>query len=43
MKDKIKRWYALGLWSTAMVQKAVEKGVLTADDAEEITKRGDKG
>lgn len=37
MKDKIKRWYDLGLWSAAMVQSAVAKGVLTAGEAAEIT------
>lgn len=40
MKDKIKRWYDLGLWSAAMVQNAVDKGALTADEAEEITAGG---
>lgn len=37
MKEKIQRWYALGLWSAAMVQAAVGKGVLTPAQAEEIT------
>lgn len=36
MKDKIAKWYKQGLWSAAMVQDAVEKGVLTADEAAEI-------
>ena len=36
MKDRIKRWYKLGLWSAEMVQDAVSKGVLTEDDAAEI-------
>lgn len=36
MKDKIKRWYHLGLWSEEMVQNAVNKGVLTTDEAAEI-------
>lgn len=36
MKDRIKRWYKLGLWSAAMVQDAVNKGVLTENEAAEI-------
>ncbi len=40
MKDKIKKWYALGLWSETMVRQAVDKGVLTADQASEILGKG---
>ena len=29
MKEKIERWYRQGLWTAALVQNAVEKGVLT--------------
>lgn len=29
MKEKIARWYRQGLWTAAMVQNAVKKGVLT--------------
>ena len=36
MKDRIKRWYKLGLWSAEMVQDAVSKGVLTESEAAEI-------
>ncbi len=40
MKDKIKRSYAMGLWSADMVDKAGGKGVLTAEEAEEIMEGG---
>lgn len=36
MFEKIKRWYCLGLWTAAMVQSAVAKGVLTREEAERI-------
>lgn len=36
MKEKIKKWYPK-LWTLDMVKNAVEKGVITADDYEEIT------
>lgn len=36
MKDKIKRWYELGLWTKEQVYKAVPK-LITAEDYEEIT------
>ena len=36
MKDKIAKWYKQGLWSAAMVQNAVDKGVITAEPAAEI-------
>ncbi len=36
MKDKIKKWYKQGLWTEEMVLKSVEKGVTTAEQAEEI-------
>ena len=36
MFEKIKKWYKHGLWTAQMVQNAVKKGVLTADEAEEI-------
>lgn len=36
MKEKIANWYTLGLWTEAMVNSAVEKGVLTEDEATEI-------
>ena len=36
MKEKIAKWYKQGLWTAQMVQNAVTKGKLTADDAAEI-------
>lgn len=36
MVEKIKKWYKQGLWSTEQVQKAVDKGILTAEQAAEI-------
>lgn len=37
MKQKIEKWYKQGLWSAEMVANAVVKGILTAEDYEEIT------
>ena len=36
MKEKIRKWYAQGLWTTAMVQNAVVKNVLTQEEADKI-------
>lgn len=36
MKEKIARWYVMGLWSAEMVKNAVLKGVLTEEDAAHI-------
>lgn len=36
MKEKIAKWYKHGLWTEAMVQNAVTKGVLTEDEATEV-------
>ena len=36
MKEKIARWYKQGLWTEAMVQSAVEKGVISEEEAAEI-------
>ena len=36
MKEKIAKWYKQGLWTAQMVQDAVTKGKLTADEATEI-------
>lgn len=36
MKEKIKKWYKMGLWTAEMVQNAVTKGKLTAEEAAEI-------
>lgn len=38
MFDKIKRFYELGLWSTEQVYKAVEKGLITETQYNEIIK-----
>lgn len=40
MKDKILKWYKLGLWTRDMVLNAVTKNVLTEDEANEILKGG---
>lgn len=36
MFERIKKWYKQGLWSADMVQKALEKGILTEDEATAI-------
>ena len=36
MKEKIAKWYKQGLWTAQMVQDAVTKKKLTADEAEDI-------
>ena len=36
MKEKIAKWYKLGLWTETMVRNAVTKGVLTEMEAAEI-------
>lgn len=36
MKEKITKWYKQGLWTKEMVRNAVEKGVITEEDYEEI-------
>lgn len=36
MKDKLARWYRQGLWTAAMVQEAVDKGLITLEDYVEI-------
>lgn len=36
MYERIKKWYKQGLWTAEMVQNAVKKGILTADEAAEI-------
>lgn len=42
MFDKIKKWYAQGLWTAEMVDNAVEKGVLTDKQAQSIKKEAEK-
>lgn len=36
MKDKIAKWYNMGLWSEEMVLNAVAKGILTEEESKEI-------
>ena len=36
MFEKIKQWYAQGLWSEKMVKDAVDKGKITEAQAAEI-------
>jgi hypothetical protein len=36
MKDKIEKWYKQGLWTEEMVRQAVEKGVITQTECDEI-------
>ena len=37
--EQIKRFYSLGLWTEAMVRKALAKGLLTQEQYDEITGR----
>jgi len=37
MFERIKKWHEHGLWSAAMVMQAVEKGIITPQQYEEIT------
>ena len=34
MKEKIIKWYKMGLWTRAMVEVAIQKGLLTEEDLE---------
>jgi hypothetical protein len=36
MKEKIAKWYKQGLWTEEMVLNAVQKGVITKQEANEI-------
>ena len=36
MKEKIAKWYKQGLWSEGMVRNAVDKGILTTDEAVQL-------
>lgn len=36
MYEKIKKWYDMGLWTEAMVDNAVTKGIITEEQAAEI-------
>lgn len=36
MKERIARWYTLGLWTAEMVNYAAAKEILTQEEAEQI-------
>ena len=36
MFERIKKWYSMGLWTEEMVQNAVDKGVITEEEYDEI-------
>lgn len=38
MKEKIVKWYKMGLWTFDMVLNAVKKNILTEQEANEILK-----
>lgn len=40
MKDKIAKWYKQGLWTEEMVLNAVDKDILSTEEAAEILKEG---
>ena len=39
MYEKIEKWYKMGLWGETKVLNAVEKGILTEEEANEILKK----
>lgn len=39
MYEKIDKWYKMGLWDETKVWNAVEKGILTEEEANEILKK----
>ena len=39
MKDKIAKWYKMGLWDEDKVMAAVAKGVITVEEAKERLKK----
>lgn len=39
MFEKIKKWYKQGLWSEGMVLDAIQKSVITHEQAAEILKK----
>ncbi len=43
MKNKIAKWYEQGLWTADMGQQAVDKGIITAEDYEEIVGADNQG
>jgi hypothetical protein len=36
MKEKIMKWFQMGLWTETMVQNAANKGVITENELVEI-------
>ena len=40
MFEKIRKWYILGLWTEKMVTDAHKRGVLTAQQTQEIIEEG---
>lgn len=38
MKEKIIKWYKMGLWTSSMVLNAVKKNILTEEEANELLK-----
>lgn len=36
MFERIKKWYSMGLWTEEMVRNAVDKGVITEEEYDEI-------
>lgn len=40
MYEKITRWYTQRLWTTDMVQKAIDKGVITIEQFNDIISKG---
>ena len=40
MKEKITKWFKLGLWTKVMVKNAFDKGVLTEEEMNNILNGG---
>ncbi len=36
MKEKMAKWYKLGLWTAEMIEMAVKKGIITEAEKQEI-------
>lgn len=36
MFEKIKKWYSMGLWTEEMIRNAIDKGVITEEEYNEI-------
>ncbi len=39
MFERIKKWYTMGLWTAEMVNNAVKKGVITAEQEAELLEK----